>query len=202
MAPGTMVLGMVCAMTTGDAAPPLLVRHPARPLTLDDVAELAADGVGRFELDEGTLVVMAPPDAGHIVIVNRMLMWLINHWYPLDHVLPIPGVKIREQTSGRCPDLMVLRGPVPDATVWIDPAAVALVVEVVSGGTAKLDRVVKPIEYADAWDSVVLARRARRPGPTVHRYRLGADEGGKPAYVDHEAVLLDKLLAGAPPELA
>lgn len=202
MAPGTMVLGMVCAMTTGDAAPPLLVRHPARPLTLDDVAELAADGVGRFELDEGTLVVMAPPDAGHIVIVNRMLIWLINHGYPLDHVLPNPGVKIREQTSGRCPDLMVLRGPVPDATVWIDPAAVALVVEVVSGGTAKLDRVVKPIEYADAGIPWFWRVERGGNGPTVHRYRLGADEGGKPAYVDHEAVLLDKLLAGAPPELA
>jgi hypothetical protein len=71
-----------------------------------------------------------------------------------------------------------------------------------TGDAAKLDRVVKPIEYADAGIPWFWRVERGGNGPTVHRYRLGADEGGKPAYVDHEAVLLDKLLAGAPPELA
>lgn len=190
-------------MSAVDPALPMVVRLPARPLTLDDVAALAAGdstGAGRFELDEGTLVVMAPPDAEHIAIVNRMLIWLVNHGYTVDQVLTNPGVKIREQTSGRCPDLMVLSSHVPAETVWIDPAVVLLAVEVVSRGSAKLDRVVKPIEYANAgipryW------RVERGDRATVHMYRLGSDERGEAAYVDHELVLLEKLLAGAPPEL-
>jgi Uma2 family endonuclease len=97
---------------------------------------------------------------------------------------------------------MVLSGHVPGETVWIDPASVLLVVEVVSRGSAKLDRVIKPIEYANA--GIPRYWRVERGGnrATVHMYRLGPDERGEPAYVDHEVVLLDKLLAGAPPELA
>jgi Uma2 family endonuclease len=200
-----MLLSRLDDMTAADPAPPMVVRLPARPLTLDDVAALAAgdsSGAGRFELDEGTLVVMAPPDTEHIAIVSRMLMWLVNHGFAVDEVLANPGVKIREQTSGRCPDLMVLSGRVPGDTVWIDPAAVLLVVEVVSRGSAKLDRVIKPIEYANA--GIPRYWRVERGDnrATVHMYRLGPDERGEAAYVDHEAVLLDKLLAGAPPELS
>lgn len=195
------MLSRLDGMTAADPAPLVPPQLPPRPLTLDDVAALAAiDDVHRYELDEGTLVVMAPPDKGHTVIVNRIQRWLASHGYTDDEVLPASGVKIRERTSGRCPDLIVADRTVPDEEIWIDPAAVRLAVEVVSRGSEKVDRDVKPREYASAgirqyW------RVERGVKPTVHMYRLGLDEHGDRAYVSHEAVLLDELLDGEPPKL-
>jgi Uma2 family endonuclease len=181
-----------------DLRPPQL---PARPLTLDDVSDLAAaDGTYRYELDEGTLVVIAPPDKGHNAIVSRLQRWLFNHGYTGDEVLAVSGVEIRERTCGRCPDLMVVDGSVPDDAIWIEAAAVRLVVEVVSKGTETQDREVKPGEYAGAgirhyW------RIERGDEPTVHMYGPGIGKHAKPAYTDSEIVPLEKLLAGEPPKL-
>jgi Uma2 family endonuclease len=196
-----MVLGRVEDMTAGDPAQPLLVRLPARPLTLDDVAELAAlDDIHRYELDEGNLVVMAPADTDHAELVTRILVWLVAHGYATNRVLATPGVQIKDKSSGRLPDLMLLSRPVP-ATVWVDPADVLLVVEVVSKSSERLDRDIKPGEYARA--GIRQYWRVERDGaPTAHMYRIGTDEQGKPAYVDHEVVLLDKLLDGEPPRLS
>ncbi len=78
---------------------------------------------------------------------------------------------------------------------------VLLVVEVVSQSSEKLDRVVKPIDYAGA--RIRRYWRIERDGePTVHMYRLGTDERGEPAYLDLQIVALDKLLAGEPPDLS
>jgi hypothetical protein len=64
-------------MTAVHPPPPMLVQLPARPLNLDDVAALAAaDDLHRYELDEGTLLVMPPADTEHAAIVTRMLVWL------------------------------------------------------------------------------------------------------------------------------
>ena len=188
-------------MTTGDSAQPLLVRLPARPLTLDDVAELAAvDDGHRYELDEGNLVVMPPPDTDHAALITRLLVWLVAHGYSTDRVLATPGLDIQEGSTGRIPDLTVLARPVP-STTWLEPGEVLLVVEVVSKGSEKLDRDIKPDEYAGAgirqyW------RVERGARPTVHMYRLGLDENGERAYVSHQAVLLDELLDGEPPKLS
>jgi Uma2 family endonuclease len=187
-------------MTSGDSAQRLVVRLPARPLTLDDVAELAAlDDGHRYELDEGNLVVMPPPDTDHAALITRLLVWLVAHGYRTDRVLATPGLDIQEGATGRIPDLTVLARPVP-ATKWLDPGDVLLVVEVVSEGSEKLDRDIKPGEYASAgirqyW------RVERGVAPTVHMYRLGLDAGGERAYVSHEAVLLEHLLEGEPPKL-
>lgn len=189
-------------MTTADPAPLMPPRLPARPLTLDDVAELAAmDDAHRYELDEGTLVVMAPPDKGHNAIAGRLQRWLFNHGYTGDEVLAVSGVEIKDRTCGRCPDLMVVDASVPDDVVWIEAAAVRLVVEVVSKGTEKQDREVKPGEYATAGIRRYWRIERGRDGPTVHMYGPGIGKRGQPTYVDYEVVPLEKLLEGAPPEL-
>ncbi|GAA4700541.1 Uma2 family endonuclease [Phytohabitans rumicis] len=190
-------------MTTVHPGPAARVELPNRELTLDDVAELAARDSGhRYELDNGNLLVMAPADVDHQQVMMRLAIWFITNGCDSDLVLATPGLRISERTSGRCPDLLITRRRPDGRTVWVDPADVALVVEIVSRGSEKLDRMIKPDEYARA--GIVYYWRVERGGndTTVHQYQLGRDERGEPAYVSHQAVLLTELLAGQPPTLA
>lgn len=180
----------------------LRVELPARPLTLDDLAELAAvDNGYRYELIDGNLLVMPPPDVGHARILTRLCVWFFTNSPYADLVVMTAGMRSDERSAGN-PDLLVLHRPVPAGTVWIDPADVALVVEIVSAGTERLDRLIKPGQYARAgvpqfW------RVERDNGPaTVHMLALGLNVRGEREYVSHQQVLLDDLLAGAPPKLS
>lgn len=190
-------------MTAARPLPPMSVQLPGRELTLDDVAELAAaDGTHRYELDEGNLIVMPPADSEHAALVTRLILWLGTHGFPAERLLATPGLRINEQTSGRSPDLLVLRRTVPPDTVWIEPTDALLAVEVVSRGSQKQDRLLKPAEYARA--GIPHFWRVERDGgtATVHRYALGTGEQGEPAYVGHRALLLSDLVAGEPPALS
>jgi Uma2 family endonuclease len=182
---------------------PLFVRLPGRALTLDDVAALGdADENHRYELDEGNLSVMPPADDEHNAIVTELVVWLVSHGHAVRQVQANSGVRISGENSGRTPDLIVRRSPPSGRTVWADPADVLLVVEVVSPASAKLDRMIKPGEYAAA--GIAHFWRVERDvgAPTVHIYALGADEHGQPAYIGHHAMLLDDLLAGEPPQVS
>jgi len=191
-------------MTMVDPRPRLRVDLPVYELTLDDVAELAAaDEQGhRYELVEGNLLIMAPADVDHMRVITQLLVWFVANGYAQDLVLPTPGLRIKGRSSGRNPDLMVLRRPVSGDIVWVEPEDALLVVEVVSPSTRSEDRLRKPAEYAGAgvqhfW------RIERDAGPaTVHMFELGLDGRGERAYIGHEAVRLDRLLQGAPPALA
>jgi Uma2 family endonuclease len=189
------------AVTAVQDRPALIVQLPDRPLTLDDVTELArADEAHRYELVSGNLLVMPPGDVVHSRLISRIVTWLSTHGYA-DLTLATPGIRISERRSGRSPDALVLRREVPDDTVWIEPADVALVVEVVSPGSEDIDRIDKHGEYERA--GVPRYWRIERDGGavTVHMYVLGIGQDGKPTYLDHQAVLLEKLLVGDPPKL-
>jgi Uma2 family endonuclease len=181
---------------------PMLVRLPGRALTLDDVTELAAaDELHRYELDEGSLLIMPPADAEHSALIMRIGAWLISHGHGPDLVLAMPGLRISENSVGRSPDILVLRRPVARGTVWIDPVDAMLAVEVVSPSSENLDRAIKPGEYARA--GIHHFWRVERDGyPTMHMYVLGIDEHGLPVYVSHRATLLEELLDTAPPTLS
>jgi Uma2 family endonuclease len=174
------------------------VRLPARPLTLDDVAELAhSDPDHRYELQEGNLLVMPPADAEHAEMIMRVGAWLFSGGYA-GRVLATPGM--RAGSSGRSPDVLVRRVSGVDRTVWIEPADVLLTIEIVSPGSMELDRYLKPIEYAEV--GVPHFWRIERDGrPTVHMFSLGVGANGHPTYVLRGTVLLDDLLAGAVPAL-
>jgi len=192
-------------MTAVHPGPPRLqVELPPRPLTLEDVTQLAAVDKGhRYELVDGNLLVMPPADADHANLIIRIGAWfLVAHHHGL--VLATPGLRITEKSDGRIPDLVVVRKPLPRGVVWVDPANVALVIEIVSPGSERIDREIKPGEYARAgirefWR---VERGDGDSDTTVHQYRLGQGERGERAYISHAAVLLDDLLAGAPPALA
>ncbi|MFC7550123.1 Uma2 family endonuclease [Plantactinospora sp. GCM10030261] len=172
---------------------------PARPLTLDDVTRLAeADSRHRFELAEGNLVVMPPGTWRHQEISGLLFTWFIGHGYR-GRVNVAPGVRTAsDDLNGRIPDLVVTNGPVPDEMVWLPPEMVALAVEIVSKGSERTDRWLKPVEYAEAG----ISRFWRvEPDDTVLQFRLTNGGVGR-RYVEYDQMALDDLLAGDVPELS
>ncbi|MCW2621421.1 MAG: hypothetical protein JWL64_1023 [Frankiales bacterium] len=115
--------------------------------TVNDLAELPDDGLS-YEALDGRLLMTPPPVARHQEVAVRLLMQLRQQCPPDWRVLPAQAVRL--ETDWRVPDLLV----VPSSLRWDDgvyePADVALVIEVVSAGSRRLDRVVKPAEYAAA----------------------------------------------------
>jgi Uma2 family endonuclease len=174
------------------------VRLPARALTLDDVAELAGrDPDHRYELQEGNLLVMPPADEEHAEMIMRIGGWLMAGGYS-GRVLATPGVRVG--SSGRSPDVVVRRSAPTGRAVWIDPADVLLAIEIVSPGSAELDRHLKPVEYARA--GIPHFWRVERDGPaTVHTFGLGSGQEGDPVYVPRTVALLEDLLSGLVPSL-
>lgn len=168
---------------------------PARPLTLDDVTRIAeADNRHRFELAEGNLVVMPPGTWRHQEISGLLFTWFLSHGYR-GRVNVAPGVRTGDDDlNGRIPDLVVTTGPVPGDTVWLAPETVELAVEIVSKGSERTDRWLKPVEYAEAG----IARFWRvEPDDTVVQFRLDGHR-----YVEIGSIALDDLLAGDVPELS
>ncbi|MFB9444765.1 Uma2 family endonuclease [Dactylosporangium vinaceum] len=167
---------------------------PNRPLTLADVTRLAeADSSHRFELSEGNLVVMPPGPWRHQRSSMLMGAWLLNAYG--DRVNAAPGVQTADDNlNGRIPDLVVTKAPVDDDTVWLDRAVVTLAVEIVSKGSERMDRWLKPIEYAEA--GIPFFWRVE-PDEGVVQFRL---EDGR--YVEYGKVPLEALLAGEVPVLS
>jgi Uma2 family endonuclease len=167
---------------------------PARPLTLDDVTRIAEeDDRHRYELTEGNLVVMPPGTWRHQRVSGLLFAWFARQGYE-DRVNLAPGVRTADDNlNGRIPDLVVATGPVPDDTVWLAPELVAVAVEIVSKGSERTDRWLKPVEYAAA--GILRFWRVELDN-TVIQFRLV--DG---SYEEYGRIPLDDLLAGAVPDL-
>ncbi|MEV0127097.1 Uma2 family endonuclease [Dactylosporangium sp. NPDC050688] len=167
---------------------------PPRPLTLGDVTALAeADELHRFELSEGNLVVMPPHAWRHQRVAARLGGLPLTHGFR-DRVALSVGVKTADDDlNGRTSDIVVSKGVAPPETVWLAAADVLLAVEIVSPGSERTDRWLKPREYADAG----IAHFWRvEPDGTVLRFRL--TDG---VYAEVGKDPLDALLDGDVPEL-
>lgn len=167
---------------------------PLGSLTLQDVTALAeADDRHRFELSEGTLIVMPPGTLGHQRISGRLHIWLDRRFG--ERVFAAPGVKTSENNrNGRIPDVIVTKGDVHLDDVWMAAADVLLAVEIVSPGSERTDRWLKPVEYADA--DIMHFWRVELDD-TVLRFQLV--DG---AYKEVDKQPLDELLAGEVPDLS
>lgn len=172
---------------------------PEREFTLDDVAAMAAaDGSHRYEVANGVLSIMPPADSQHATIVMRLIGWLLARGVSPDLLMADAGLRVGGRL-GRTPDLIALRA-IPPTSVWIDPAYVAVVVEVVSDGSEDLDYKIKPAEYASARIAYFwrVARNTDTDASLVTMYRLDATVGG---YREIRACSLSELLAGPAPDL-
>jgi Uma2 family endonuclease len=167
---------------------------PSRPLTLDDLTRIAeADPDHRFELSEGNLLIMPPGTWRHQKISGLLFAWFMTHGYT-DQVNVASGVRTAaDNLNGRIPDLVVSNEPIADEVVWLSADEVALALEIVSKGSERMDRWLKPVEYAEA--GIPLFWRVE-PDDTVIQFRL---DGGR--YVEYGTIPLSDLLEGDVPPL-
>lgn len=125
---------------------------PNRQLTLEEWEALpAAEGV-RMELVEG-LVVMAPMALSwHQKAGMRIGYWLDEQLpVELTALTEIDVVLVAEPPTVRVPDVMVTRSSLYETNPSrFTPPDVLLVVEILSDGTRRVDRMITFAEYAEA----------------------------------------------------
>jgi len=133
------------------------------PWTVEELLELP-DSDERYELLEGSLIVVPPPAVRHQVVSFRLARILEDASPEELMVVEAVGVRLPEE-SMFMPDVLVAerQAALDNSSGILDPAVVSLVVEIVSPGSRTKDRLVKPALYA----------RARIPC----FWRVEADEG-------------------------
>ena len=130
-----------------------LAELPRDLVTLEEWDALELDEARRWELVEGGIVMTPRPRPLHQV-VSRNLSQLIRENLPPPLVV-LQEVEItveaRFPPTVRDPDLIVVNRSVVDRNpVRVDPSDVVLVIEIVSPGSRRTDRVMKAYEYAKA----------------------------------------------------
>ncbi|OBI82170.1 hypothetical protein A5663_14870 [Mycobacterium sp. E740] len=130
-----------------------LAELPRDLVTLEEWDALELDEARRWELVEGGIVMTPRPRPLHQV-VSRNLSQLIRENLPASLVVLQEvevTVEARFPPTVRDPDLVVVNRSVVDRNpVRVDPSDVVLVVEIVSPGSRRTDRVMKAYEYAKA----------------------------------------------------
>jgi Uma2 family endonuclease len=127
-------------------------RWPDHLIGLEEWHALAEDTSRRFELVEGVLSVAPRPSPRH-----QRLAGLLAR--AVDDALPAGWCAVTEievvieggpTPTVRVPDVVVLRSNAVDGRPRVVPADVLAVVEVLSPGSHRTDRVAKLAEYAEA----------------------------------------------------
>jgi Uma2 family endonuclease len=144
---------------------------PEGPWTEPDLHLFPQDG-HRYEILDGGLHVTPPQPGPHETVVRALVTMLRAAapagWWVCDRL----GIEIGN--SNLVPDVTVLR-PQSSGAIWLNPADVALVVEVESPATRRYDRLLKPAVYADAGIPTYWRVEPGQATPTVHLYALTPD---------------------------
>jgi Uma2 family endonuclease len=136
-----------------------LPEPPKQLLTIDDYIALGEDARGRWELQEGSLVMSPSPAPGHMIAIRR-LCGQLEEQLP-GHVELVPDVdfdlqlaKPPDPGSARRPDLVVVERAEVDRVDaeggMLRASETHLVVEIASPGSKRMDYLIKRREYADA----------------------------------------------------
>ena len=143
--------------------------HPTWPdhlLDLDEWSALPEDPSRRIELAEGVLFVAPRPIFRHQMLIMRLAGQLDvaarGRWRVFPEVEVV--VDAGPAPTVRVPDLVVAPPDLPDEASRCDARRLLAVLEVVSPGTRRLDRILKFHEYADAGVPCYLLVE---PGPPV-----------------------------------
>jgi Uma2 family endonuclease len=132
---------------------------PRRLLTVEEFAALPEASDGRDELQEGTVIRSPSPPPGHQRCQHRLQVQLDRQLPPGLVLLPAVDVDLglaapTEPGSVRIPDLAVVSEAeyerVDREGGLLRAPHVRLVVEILSAGSQRTDRVIKHGEYADA----------------------------------------------------
>lgn len=146
------------------------VRQKLANYTIEDILDLPRESP-RVELVDGRMLPSPSPQLLHQNIAFLLCAWLRTH-APADRYRAAfaVGVAIALNRS-REPDVLLLDASVDQHQHFFAPDQVALVVEIVSPGTKRDDRITKPAEYAAAG---IRHYWRVEPDPLhVYAYRLG-----------------------------
>ena len=120
------------------------------PVTVDDYIAWALDRPGRYELQDGRVLAMAPERIGHALVKTAVFAALreaIKRTALPCHAVPEgPAIRVDDQTAF-IPDALVYCGPPLPPAVAEVPNPV-IVVEVLSPSTERRDRTIKVAGYA------------------------------------------------------
>ncbi|MEJ2871639.1 Uma2 family endonuclease [Actinomycetospora sp. OC33-EN08] len=139
---------------------------PDHLLSLEEWSALPEDSERRFELAEGVLVVAARPIARHQKLVLRLGTQLETRSGGRYDVLPEYEMVVDDGPAAtvRVPDLVLAVADLPDDTPRVFGRDAVAVVEILSPGSRRLDRVMKYSEYAECGVPYYLLVE---PGPPV-----------------------------------
>ena len=124
------------------------IKQRAAVYTLEDVLSLP-DDAPRVELRDGVMIVVPSPTYDHQDIAGLLWVWLRRQAPPEFRASLATGVAVSVDTTFE-PDVVLLNAEVSGSNHYTLARQVTLVVEVVSPGTRKRDRLEKPAEYAAA----------------------------------------------------
>lgn len=149
----------------------LQLTAPDRPWGEADLHALPDDG-HRYEIIDGSLHVSAPLDEQHERLVEDIVSVLRTAVPPGWRAVRRMG--LHTEASCLVPDITVLRPASPLAGAWADPSDAALVVEVESPSSRRLDRCMKPGLYAEAGVESYWRIERTSNGPVAHLYTRAA----------------------------
>jgi Uma2 family endonuclease len=110
---------------------------------------LLPDDAPRVELRDGVMIVVPSPTYDHQDIASLLWLWLRQHAPGEFRPSQATGVALSLDTTFE-PDVVLVTADISGAKHYALADQVTLVVEVVSPGTRKRDRLEKPAEYAAA----------------------------------------------------
>jgi len=116
--------------------------------TVEDVLVLP-DDAPRVELRDGVMIVVPSPTYDHQDVASLLWFWLRQHAPGEFRSSQGTGVAVSLDTTFE-PDVLLVTADISGGKHYALANQVTLVVEVVSPGTKKRDRLEKPAEYAAA----------------------------------------------------
>jgi Uma2 family endonuclease len=157
---------------------------PDHLLTLAEWDGFAPVEQRRVELAEGVLQVSPRPSRRHQLVSGQLVAALDTALRPAWRALPEVELTLdpSDPPTVRVPDVVVVRAGSVDARSRLGPADVLAVVEVVSPGSRRVDRILKLAEYADAGIPHYLVVE---PGPPVSLTEFGLVGGVLAAVGEH-----------------
>ncbi|MEJ3744511.1 Uma2 family endonuclease [Actinomycetes bacterium KLBMP 9797] len=149
----------------------LQVTAPDRPWSESDLHALP-DDAHRYEIIDGSLHISAPLDEEHQRLVEDVVGDLRTAVPPGWRAVSRMGV--HAGASYLMPDITVLFPGSPVIGAWVEPSDVALVVEVESPSSRRLDRCLKAGVYAEAGIESYWRIERTSNGPVAHLYTRAA----------------------------